>query len=548
MRENSAALTARALVATLIARGVGAVAYCPGSRNAPFAYALAGTEERGLLRVATFSDERAAGFWAVGFMKARGGKTPVAVITTSGTAVAELHAPLEEARHQELPLVVISADRPHHMRGVGASQTTRQEGIFAHSVAASNAIPATTRGEISSVQAVLDRLLTAARETPGPVHLNVAFTEPLVPATAWQLPEVHLPVIKSAKEQHPSWDEVVEPGLRTLVIAGDQADQAVIAEASRRAVPIVAEPSSGATVSPVWVPHGPLVLSNLPAAAKIQQVVVTGHPTLSRPVSGLLNRPELRQVVVSPRAVYPSVSGLAAVVTRGLEEGSAPPEQEISEWTRTWLEAGSALSALINNAVGADLNLLSAARSIWTSDPAVALWLAASNAVRGFDVGASAPGRAGVYANRGLAGIDGSLAGPLGIAAGLGEPVRAVIGDLAFAADLPSLVQRPDLPGTAPDIQAIVFNDGGGSIFASLEHGSAPAEIYDRYFGVAPHMDISALARGAGWQASVARTLPELEEILAAPIEGRSLVDVRFPSPAGLLRKVGAGAKALLSG
>lgn len=117
---------ARSVVRALISSGATEFAYCPGSRNAPFAYVLAAEEAAGRVNAHTFAEERGAGYWALGAAQALGGRVPVAVITTSGTAVAELHPALEEARHQGLPVIAVTADRPFDMVGVGASQATHR--------------------------------------------------------------------------------------------------------------------------------------------------------------------------------------------------------------------------------------------------------------------------------------------------------------------------------------------------------------------------------------------------------------------------------------
>src|SRR5699024_8322173 len=136
---------AREFVTQFVAAGVRDVVLAPGSRSAPFAYALAAAEDAGWLHVHVRVDERTAGFVALGLARAaalRGESRPVAVVTTSGTAVANLHPAVLEASHGGVPLVVVSADRPHELRGTGANQTTVQVGLFARAVRASLDVPA----------------------------------------------------------------------------------------------------------------------------------------------------------------------------------------------------------------------------------------------------------------------------------------------------------------------------------------------------------------------------------------------------------------------
>ena len=117
---------------------------------------------------------------------------------------------------------------------------------------------------------------------------------------------------------------------------------------------------------------------------------------------------------------------------------------------------------------------------------------------------------------------------------------------MTFAYDLSSLAQRPELPGdsspTTPDIQVIVLDDGGGSIFASLEHRDAEPAVYERFFAAPPHVDPVAAARACGWEARKIETLAELREALVAPITGRSLLHLKIPRPSAQLNAARAAA------
>ncbi|MGO1591515.1 MAG: hypothetical protein ACTHW1_04795 [Ancrocorticia sp.] len=638
MNENPSILTAREIVAALIGCGVRHVAYCPGSRDAPFAYTLAAAEAAGDLEVATFSEERGAGFWAIGASKAgrvtgtgpsslnsrpnRGSPdsscsafssdavrasvarpntsessnararqvvNTVAVITTSGTAVAELHPALEEAYFQGLPILAITADRPHEMRGVGASQTTHQEGIFGSSVVVSDSLPAFESVSESvqlSIRNRVGRLVSSARGfmgQSGPAHLNVAFREPLIPVGAAEkapeFPSLRLPQIETAERSYPAWDAVVAADLRTVVVAGDGADRSVVESATTRGIPVLAEPSSGVTDCGTWIPYEQWVIGVL--GEQIQQVVVTGRPTLSRPVGSLLNRPDIRKIIVATHREWVDIAGTAAVVVEGLSELNETDSDEANEWLTLWRDTAAQVEArgfgtpvltpaapsapapvlkfsrtsgfepadtqdrtgesngILDNGpvVANSLSLLTACRMIWQQSNDSSLWLGASNTIRGFDLAAGAPGRGDVYSNRGLAGIDGTIASALGLAMASRKPVRAVMGDMTFAYDLATLAQRPEGPEgsegseAAPDIQLIVLDDGGGSIFASLEHGAARQDLYDRFFAVKPHLDVGAAARAAGWAACSISSLDDLGEELQRPIRGRSVLHVHIPWP-----------------
>ena len=195
---NPSTASARALVDALVAEGVREVVLCPGSRSSALAYAVAAAERAGRLRMHVRVDERSAGFLALGLAKVS--RVPAVVITTSGTAVANLHPAVLEAHHARVPLLVLSADRPADLRGTGANQTTVQPGMFAGAVRWEGDLAPETA--LSELAAVAHAAVAAAsgmasgnvsadvsadaltRHPAGPVHLNVQFREPLVPDLA----------------------------------------------------------------------------------------------------------------------------------------------------------------------------------------------------------------------------------------------------------------------------------------------------------------------------------------------------------------------------
>ena len=553
---------ATAVVAALAASGVRDVVYCPGSRSAPLAYALARAEKRGDVRVHIRLDERSAAFVAIGLSRAgalssidEGGAAgaPVAVVTTSGGAVAELHAGVAEAWHSHIPLIVVSADRPAELRGVGASQTTTQVGIFGPHVRGQWDIPADTPGD-RRLGALIARAVATACGMPlgvaGPVHVNVAFKDPLVPM--WEggadtdLAQVDVSRSVSAVRVVPPrieatpWTQCVDPALRTVIVAGDGADRRAGQWALAARIPLLAEPSSALTTSPAWIPHQQSLLSDPRLAHDIEQVVVTGRPTLSRVVTALLSRPEVRLVVQATDSGWVDPGGNVDCVVTSLALPEATHDD--SEWAGRWSAASSAVSAELGADVriGAGharpnepLTMLSAVDVIWKSGQDT-LVLGASNSIRAFDLVATAPGRDGVVSNRGLAGIDGTIATSMGLAWGSGRAVRAVMGDLTFHHDSASLALTES--NLEPDLQIVVLDDGGGSIFASLEHGRPEySEVYDRWFATVQLSDIEGLARAHGASCVAVHTVADLEAALAGPISGRSVIHVRVPRDPELL-------------
>lgn len=553
------------VIDALLASGVTRFVYAPGSRNAPFAYVLSEYEDVQRLTVNPFAEERGAGFFALGSSLVEPIPSPVAVFTTSGTAVSELHPAVLEAYHRGVPLIVVSADRPFEVQNTAASQTTNQAGMFGDHVVSQVALPAlgkaVSQSQLLGVFTQVVRLVERAKGwsgQPGPVHLNVAFAEPLVPnippaltkADAGQpAPKFQAPKFVSQRPTPIPFERVVDPELATVIVAGDGANRtlafggcevgearALVDAVAELGVPLISEPTANLAASSNWVPHGPWILEAL--GDQVEQVVVVGHPTLTRPVSRLLAKPEVRKVVVSAAAQWPDPAGNADVVVPCL----APPSTEGENATAlrakallpSWRKAAERVDEVLNNL--SELNHLTAAQAIWQSSTETDLWLGASNPIRAFDLAARGVGSGGVFSNRGLAGIDGVVALGLGAQQSRGNPLRVVLGDLTFAYDLPSLGARP---AEDQDVQLIVFSDGGGTIFSSLEHGrAATTQMYDRFFAVKQNVDVVAVGAACGWTASVVTTLADLEDQLRKPVRGRSLVEVRMENPANLFDAV----------
>ena len=508
---------AREIVSQLVAAGVRDVVLSPGSRSAPLAYAVADAEAAGLLRAHVRVDERTAGFVALGLAKAelhRGEPRAVALVTTSGTAVANLHPAVLEASHAAVPLLVVSADRPHEWHRTGANQTTVQAGIFADAPRAVVELPA--RANPAAVRGHVARLVAAALGTlshdPGPVHLNVSFAEPLVPDASWHPGALLGPVaVQPAPQPEPT---LLPAGRRTLAVAGDGAGPDAARLAHAAGWPLLAEPSSGARSGAVIVHYLALLADGL--ADEVERVVVLGRPTLSRSISGLLARRDTEIVVVSPTSRWTDVAGAATSVVGAIQV--AAPAASDRAWLRRWRDADAALDLTPSP-------LQRAALALWDTD--TALVLGSSNTVRAFD--AVAPGRdraRKVFANRGLAGIDGLISTARGLTAGLGEPVRVVLGDLSFLHDLGGLA-RGDLEPDA-DLQVVVLDDHGGGIFATLEHAGADAATFARFFATPQRVDAVAAGRALGVPADDV-TVDDLADALAAPIRGTSLIAVPLP-------------------
>lgn len=557
LSQPSSIEMARTLLAGLISCGVRDVVYSPGSRSAPFAYALAEAEQAGLLRVHIRLDERNAAFVALGLSRSQmlctegntaTRPTPVAIIGTSGGAIAEYHAGIAEASHSELPLIILSADRPFEMRGVGASQTTDQADIFGPHCRETWDIPAGQEPD-HKITALVSRAVACALGTlgtrPGPVQINVGLRDPLAP-TQWPLPpRTHQdtpPVVMPSRPLPTPWEEVVDPTLKTVILAGDGAPLEAGIWAMEAQIPLLAEPSTNLSGCQAWIPCQQAFLQAAsPLQKDIKQVIVAGRPTLSRPVSALLARCDIRIIVLEKHHEWVDVAGQADVIVPTL--GMPCTAHSDAQWLPRWKEAATRVAQGLSKLLeGETPTLLSVADAAWRAQ-AGCLVLGASNTIRACDLIAHSPAASPVVSNRGLAGIDGTIATALGIAWGTQQPVRALMGDLTFFHDASSLSLTEGEP--RPDLQIIVCDDSGGGIFDSLEYSADHlTPLYDRWFATTQQASIRDLARAYNAEYHRVEYMDDLHAILKRPIRGIQVLHIPVPRPTAQL----AAAKGTLCG
>lgn len=500
----SSTALARRVVAALVEAGVSEIVVAPGSRNAPLSFAAYDAAAAGLVRLHTRIDERTAGFLALGLSRNR---RRAAVICTSGTGVANLHPAVLEAAHADVDLVVVTADRPVRLRGTSANQTTDQVGIFGPLVPTQDASEGIELG------------------TTGPVHLNVPLDDPLVPEDRWT-PEVTPG--EPAQRMRVAIHQTVPLGPRTVVVAGDDAGPPARVLAERAGWPLLAEPSSGSRTGANAIRTYRLLLGS-ELGERIERVVVCGHPTLSRPVSRLLARPDVHVVDTPAYGVWherPFPVDERLMVVPGVEGPDDPAWLE--EWHAADRSVGRQLDALL--AGEPDLTPHEVAGAVARALPEGGLLVVgASSPIRDLDlmvpryrVGA----RRKVLANRGLAGIDGTISTAVGAALARPDSSRALalMGDVTFLHDSNGLVVGPG--EAVPDLTIVVVNDDGGSIFTMLEQGAVEyAEQFDRLFGTPHGVDLASLCAATRTPHLRVTSLPELEQALASPNGGVEVVE-----------------------
>lgn len=496
------------MVMALAKNGVRDVVASPGSRNAPLTMALA---TQSAISLQMRFDERSAAFTALGIAKAT--RRPVAVIVTSGTAVANLTPAVYEAHESGVPLILITADRPPAVRGRGANQTIEQFGLFSLAVRAEWDLPlaadrAEQYWELAIANAVTESMGDAFT-APGPVHLNVPFAEPLVPDLAdfeWN------PIITVGTAPTIKPTDTVEllPLLKDLglhdrevkgvVITSDPAAaRPLIALARLLQWPVLAEPGSGAREEEVGIQHYSKLLSDSEFFEnhRADLVLTAGRFGLSRAVVNFVKN-TAHHIAIGryPLDADPFETAQHHVAQVPLPIGVQPAP---TDWLQSWQTADREIA-------GRDTE--------WNSRTAVArlidslpedsqLFIAASQSVRLVD-DLLPLNRSDLqcFVNRGANGIDGLIASAQGVAFAQPEkPTWLVLGDVATLHDLSSL----GLPMGAPksNLRVLVLDNNGGAIFRHLEQGAEEfASVFDRVFGTSHSADLAKIASGLGWKST----------------------------------------------
>ena len=520
------------LVDEWVRRGVTDAVVCPGSRSTPLALALA---ER--LRTHVRLDERSAGFYAIGIAAASG--RPVVLCVTSGTAAAELLPSVVEAHHAGIPLIVCTADRPPELHDTGAPQTIEQANLFASAARWALAPGVPEQGLAATWRPLAARACAEALgggAGPGPVHLNLAFREPLT-GTPGELPAHPGPAVDPAP---PRGRPALRPplgGRGILVVgrlgAGPPAPAPVLALAERLGWPVLADPLSGCRVPGTIAAADAIARTDPP---RPETVVLLGAPWLSRALGRYVDegaRAGARVIVVDPWRRWADPSRVAtefhqadteAWLSAALEGASACEPAWLEGWR--WREERA--QAAMAEVLGTGLSEPQVARVVHHHAAArdATVVVSASMPIRDLEWFATpeqTPPR--VLANRGANGIDGVVSTALGVAAASpgGTGVLALLGDLAFLHDVSGLVNLPDVPCTF-----VVVDNGGGGIFSFLPQAdSIEAVRFEQLFGTPPANDVAAVARGFGLEVREVTTLGELGPAL----EGRAPALVRLRVP-----------------
>ncbi|HXR22417.1 MAG TPA: 2-succinyl-5-enolpyruvyl-6-hydroxy-3-cyclohexene-1-carboxylic-acid synthase [Acidimicrobiales bacterium] len=569
---------ARVMVDEWVRAGVADAVACPGSRSTPLLVALAEAAERGALRLHVLLDERSAGFFTLGLSLASPSGLPAVVVTTSGTAAAELLPSVLEAHHSGVPMLAVTADRPPELQDSGAPQTVHQVGLYGDAVRWEASPGVAEMGAAPSWRSLASRSVLEAcggARRPGPVHLNLAFREPLlgsadrvlgpvdlglgsgpeVDAAAEDAGRAALSLVRDGRPGRAPWhqlrarqDEVppsdivqmlAEVGERGLVVAGGGGGSgagaigadAVAELSAATGWPVMASPLSGCRLPGAIGAADALLRSPVVQGWQPDVVVRLGAPWASRVVNEWLAALSCTQVLVDPWGIWAapdhapgevavtSPAALCQAVAKAVREKAGGHRGSSSGWARGWSLAESAAQEAIGAALAreADLTEPGIARALVGAVPAGGTVVVSSSMpIRDVEWWGRPRGGLAVVANRGVNGIDGVLSTALGFAtSGNAGPVTALLGDLAFLYDAAALLAAAC---AGVDLDVVVVDNDGGGIFNFLpQSGAQPPARFERLWGTPHGADLVAIARGYG---VAVEEVPDLASLASAVAEG----------------------------
>jgi 2-succinyl-5-enolpyruvyl-6-hydroxy-3-cyclohexene-1-carboxylate synthase len=483
------------IVDTLKTCGVRYFCLAPGSRSSPLAIAAA----KSRLETLVHFDERGLGFLGLGLAKLR--KEPVALLVTSGTAVGNLLPAIMEASHDELPLIILSADRPPELRDVGANQTTDQVKLYANFTRWQVDLPCSERFLTRYLMSTVSQAVAIAKRRKGPVQINCMLREPLIAGppeeTSLQCCHHEDGILCLSDNRIQSLADLLGPVEKGIVICGQDSPFEASLIAKRLQWPLFADVASSLRgissheicyyesilkTASIERPNAILQFGKRIFSKTLLEFLKKSPPTHYIQINDCFSRFDPDHLVTHRFQVQPKEAATAL--------HAALPEKEPSQWLFKWQEAAEQTALKIHDLLENSY-----------SEPGFAFNLTKTS-IDHFFFANSMPirdaeafffpqkGMRRIFANRGLSGIDGNIATCAGIAYSCEAPLIAVLGDMTFLHDLNSLaiLQETLLP-----ILFLVINNQGGGIFSFLPH-LANASHFDQVIAYAHDYQFKAIA------------------------------------------------------
>ncbi|GEK35578.1 2-succinyl-5-enolpyruvyl-6-hydroxy-3-cyclohexene-1-carboxylic-acid synthase [Kurthia sibirica] len=501
------------LIGALHSAGVVDVVISPGSRSTALAYAFASSKE---FKIVRHVDERSAAFLALGIAKTKA--APVVLLCTSGTAAANYFPAIIEAYYARVPLIVLTADRPHELRGVGAPQAINQPNLYGHHVkmTVDLPIPDNDLHTLPYIARQMTRVTTMAMDNPrGPVHVNIPFREPLLIDFQEQLPPARMEVVFPA-DVAPSaatlaaFKTQIEATKKGFIVIGDLPQHVDLrylwAFIRQLKWPVLVESLSHlrtnipADCADFVIDHYDAILKNEQFKHRMapQTVIRFGAQPVSKPLTLFLKavRPEYF-IVIDEDAIFRDPVGIVtmhihAPVDKWLTSFTSANEIFDKDYCSKWLAANTIATTKITNYIASEEDEGAIAGLFFTMMPDGSdLIVSSSMPIRDVDTFFTKTTRnIHVYANRGTNGIDGVVSTAIGTQLASGRQSYLLIGDLAFLHDSNGLIASRY---QAVDLTIIVMNNDGGGIFSYLAQASVEKH-YETLFGTPTGLQFNHLA------------------------------------------------------
>jgi 2-succinyl-5-enolpyruvyl-6-hydroxy-3-cyclohexene-1-carboxylate synthase len=555
-RTNANTALASAMVEELARCGVRHAVLAPGSRSTPLALAL---WRNPAIEATVHVDERSAGFLALGAAQAAG--RPAVVACTSGSAAANLHPAVVEADEAAVPLIILTSDRPPELRGIGAGQTIDQLKLYGPAVRWFCEVGTHKADDpgVLHMRSVACRGYATARgePRPGPVHLNLAWREPLGPepregnVTAGSRLALEgrdggpLTAVDAPGASAPDAERIDELAARLatarrgLIVCGRQPHPHAVAIASLAAntgYPILAEPTSQVRLGGhdrelvVW-PYDSIARLR-PANLEPELIIRFGDMPTSKPLrQWLASIDEMHEVAIDPLYGWNDPNRRAATLLRADPTATADAltrrlgRRENAEWSEAWRDAAGAAADAIRGALGqipgpSEPGAHAALGGLYADGDLV--YTASSMPIRDQEAYVpSGPARVRFLCNRGANGIDGLVSSGIGAAKSSGQPTWLVLGDLCLYHDMNGLSA---LRGVDAPVRIVVINNGGGGIFEFLPQAELiERDEFEPLFGTPSGVSVERIAALHG---IAHRRIDDLAELADLPRESRVIAEV----------------------
>lgn len=515
-------------VETIRQAGVQDIVMCPGSRSTPLAYAFAKSEGFQFYRQI---DERSAGYFALGIAKAK--KTPVVLLCTSGTAAANFFPAIVEAYYARVPLLVVTADRPHELREVGAPQAIDQVHLYGKHVKWAVDFPLPESEEnLAFVERHIQRAVSTSKTAPmGPVHINVPFREPLLLDMEQPLPtmNIHVPEIGklAPSEEFLVWyKDLLQNEVRGIFIVGDslQTTDGFWEFVKMVQWPVLVDPLSNLRTSipadcmDLCIDQYDAILKNksFQEMAVPNVVIRFGAQPVSKPL--MLYLKECKPTVFMVVDESPLFRDSLHIATHHVQVDAESlwlktDTKSSSTYTDCWTQANNIATAHVNSYMEHETDEGALAGLLFEALPDKSyLFASSSMPIRDLDTFFNKTTKdIQLYANRGTNGIDGVVSSALGVQAALNRPGYLLIGDLAFLHDLNGLIVSRFHHS---DMTIIVMNNDGGGIFSYLPQ-STETNYFEHLFGTPTGLEFSNIATMYNAQYNAVHSKEDFKEALA---------------------------------